>query len=99
MASSSQCDVGFQIFVKTMDFGTITLDVKASDTFDNVKRNLRKKLESMFEGYDVELWVGASRAFNFIFDGNQLEDDKTLTDYNIQRDATLRFVRGLSAHI
>eukprot|EP00415_Alexandrium_ostenfeldii_P002138 UN2138 len=78
-----------------MDFGTITLDAKASDTIDNVKRNLRKKLESMFEGYDVELWVGASRAFNFIFDGNQLEDDKTLSEYNILRDATLRFVYGL----
>lgn len=84
-----------QIFVKTMDFGTITLDAKASDTIGNVKRNIRKKLESMFEGYGVELWVDASHAFNIIFDGHPLEDDKTLSDYNIQQESTLRFVHGL----
>jgi len=95
MSSSSHGDAGFQIFVKTMDFGTVTLDAKASDTIDIVKRNLRKKVESMFEGYDVELWVDASRAFNIIFDGTQLKDDKTLTYYNIQQESTGRFVYGL----
>ena len=82
-----------QIFAKTLNFGTITLEVKASDTIKHVKRKTRAKLEHMLEGFDVNMMVNFED--DMVFEGKQLDDERTLSDYTIQKEATLRFVHGL----
>ena len=83
-----------QIFVKTLSFGSVTLDnVKTSDTIDEVKKMARRKLESMFEGFDVEQMVGFEQHLTFA--GKQLEDGRTLAYYNIQAESTLTMIFGL----
>ena len=72
-----------QIFIKTLQCKTLTLEVNDSDTIESIKQKINEK-----EGIPIDHQ-------RLVFNGKQLEDGCTIADYNIQADSSIHLVLRL----
>lgn len=78
---------GMQLFVKTLTGKTVSIEVEEGESIEDVKAKIAEK-----EGIPPEQQ-------RLIFGGQQLQDSKTLDDYDVGDDATLHLVLRLRGGI
>ncbi len=74
-----------QIYVKMLFGKTITIDVEPLDTIEIVKKKIQEK-----EGIPPD-------QISLSYKGEELNNDKTLADYNIQKEYSIHCVLKLSS--
>jgi len=81
--SSGDANGSKQIFIKTLQGKTITMDVNDSDTIGAIKHRIFEK-----EGIPVDQQ-------RLVFNGKQLEDAQTISSYGIEADSNIHLVLRL----